>query len=128
MHVGCFTRFFNHSCDPNSIIVPCVFNDAYPEIPYLAFFTLDPIGSGEEITFSYKGGTITDPQAREAARARSKAKQLLGKKKTVKPGGYGKIDVPCECGSVLCEGSMWNLNDDHDDDSQGSGEGLDDSE
>ncbi|KIM29229.1 hypothetical protein M408DRAFT_68124 [Serendipita vermifera MAFF 305830] len=125
MHVGCFTRFFNHSCDPNSMIVPCVFGDAYPEIPYLAFFTLDPITKGDEITFSYKGDTITNAQERQAKRARYKAKKLLGKKKTAKPGAFGKIDVPCECGSVLCEGSMWNLGSSDDEESGEEGEDSD---
>jgi len=110
MHAGCFTRYFNHSCDPNSIIVPCVFGEAYPEIPYLAFFTIDPIPKDQEITFSYRGTTITDERDRNAARLRADARRRLGKKKTVKPGTktFGVIDTPCACGTVLCTGSMWN--------------------
>jgi histone-lysine N-methyltransferase SUV39H len=116
MHAGCFTRYFNHSCDPNSIIVPCVFGEAYPEIPYLAFFTIELIPKDKEITFSYQGGTITDDRERNAARLRADAKRRLGKKKTLKPGTktFGTIDAPCACGTLLCRGSMWNQESDED--------------
>jgi SET domain-containing protein len=48
---GNFTRFFNHSCEPNIQPVPVRVDYI---IPNLAFFALRDIKPGEELTFSYR--------------------------------------------------------------------------
>lgn len=111
MHAGCFTRYLNHSCDPNSVIVPCIFGGADAEIPYLCFFTRRDVGIDEEITFSYKGDIDEDEEMElVAARRRTEAKKLKkGKKKvTQNKGAQLRINVECKCGAANCNGSIWN--------------------
>ncbi|EMD37434.1 hypothetical protein CERSUDRAFT_49786, partial [Gelatoporia subvermispora B] len=54
-HVGNFTRYLNHSCDPNCILNPCYINDANIDKPLLAIFTLRDVEPREELCFSYYG-------------------------------------------------------------------------
>ncbi|KAF9234705.1 hypothetical protein BU15DRAFT_52303, partial [Melanogaster broomeanus] len=54
-HAGNFTRFLNHSCDPNCKIFPCYVNDADVEKPMLAVFTIRDVEPWEELCFSYYG-------------------------------------------------------------------------
>lgn len=49
---GNFTRYINHSCEPNLIVVP-VRSDSI--VPRLCFFTCVDIKAGEELCFSYFG-------------------------------------------------------------------------
>ncbi|PVG00089.1 SET domain-containing protein [Serendipita vermifera] len=104
MHVGCFTRFLNHSCDPNCSEVPCVFGDAELEIPYLAFFTKRDIKKDEEITFCYRGSQDTYTTREELARAKKRAEE---KRLKAHKGRAKQVDVPCQCGSWNCLGSIW---------------------
>jgi histone-lysine N-methyltransferase SUV39H len=121
MHVGCFTRFLNHSCDPNCVEVPCIFGDAQLEIPYLSFFTHKDIEKGEEIRFCYRGhGTIIEDQRQAAEyRRRAEAKRLEGKTIKTLNQNQHKIDVPCQCGSWNCIGSIWTweVSDEEDEES-----------
>ena len=55
-HYGNWTRFINHSCEPNLQVVPIRIDQ--PKPPHLVFFTLRPIESGEELSYSY--GTEID--------------------------------------------------------------------
>lgn len=57
-YYGNWTRFINHSCDPNLDIVPIRIDRPWP--PHLAFFTRRKIDEGEELTYSY--GTEIDLQ------------------------------------------------------------------
>lgn len=50
--IGNIGRYINHSCDPNSIVIP-VRNDS--PVPKLAIFSIVDIQNGEEITYSYSG-------------------------------------------------------------------------
>ncbi|TFK64560.1 SET domain-containing protein [Pluteus cervinus] len=54
-HAGNFTRFLNHSCDPNCSLYPCYVNEANIDKPHLAIFALRDIEPFEEICFSYWG-------------------------------------------------------------------------
>ncbi|KAF8623753.1 hypothetical protein AX15_006196 [Amanita polypyramis BW_CC] len=54
-HAGNFTRFLNHSCDPNCILNPCYINEGNIEKPLLAVFARRDIELGEELCFSYSG-------------------------------------------------------------------------
>ena len=50
---GSFTRFINHSCEPN-IFVQCVFINSHDlRIPHVAFFASRPIRPGEELGWDY---------------------------------------------------------------------------
>ncbi|CAF1232097.1 unnamed protein product [Adineta ricciae] len=55
-HYGNWTRFVNHSCDPNLHIIPIRVDRPTP--PRLAFFTRREIQPNEELSYSY--GTIVD--------------------------------------------------------------------
>ncbi|KAJ3783666.1 SET domain-containing protein [Lentinula aff. detonsa] len=50
-HAGNFTRFLNHSCDPNSALTPVYIDIDDIERPLLTVFSKRPIQTGEEITF-----------------------------------------------------------------------------
>lgn len=50
-YYGNFTRFFNHSCDPNLIAIPIRSNFT---IPSICFFALRSINPNEELSFSYR--------------------------------------------------------------------------
>ena len=76
---GNITRFINHSCDPNLIIVP-IRSDSI--IPRLCLFTCKNVNAGEELCFSYFGKRTTF--------ARDK---VLGSK-------------PCACNSHNCVGYL----------------------
>ena len=50
---GNFTRFFNHSCEPNMSINPVWINESSPYRPYYAFFTNAKVPKGTPLTFDY---------------------------------------------------------------------------
>ncbi|KAJ3521113.1 hypothetical protein NMY22_g12444 [Coprinellus aureogranulatus] len=52
---GNLTRFVNHSCEPNAIVVGCHVDDALHLTPKIAFFASRDIDEGEEITICYSG-------------------------------------------------------------------------
>ncbi|RKP23844.1 hypothetical protein SYNPS1DRAFT_18007, partial [Syncephalis pseudoplumigaleata] len=52
---GNFTRFFNHSCDPNLMVIPVFIDTWEATLHQLAFFTRRPIRRFEELTFDYMG-------------------------------------------------------------------------
>ncbi|EIN14044.1 SET domain-containing protein [Punctularia strigosozonata HHB-11173 SS5] len=90
-HAGNFTRFINHSCDPNVVIVPCYINEANIDKPLLTFFALKNIKPHEEICFSYTGVPGDDDEEEE-----------------VKEQPTDGIYIRCRCGSRNCKGRMWN--------------------
>ncbi|KAL8800439.1 MAG: hypothetical protein Q9182_005192 [Xanthomendoza sp. 2 TL-2023] len=67
MHVGSPTRFMNHSCDPNCRLFTVSYNHYDRDLYDLAFFTLEEIPAGTELTFDYKDeddrSIITDEEA-----------------------------------------------------------------
>ncbi|KAI0666231.1 hypothetical protein C8Q78DRAFT_1060316 [Trametes maxima] len=86
---GNWTRFVNHSCEPNMRVFPVVW-DTIPELnqPYLAFVATEYIPARTELTIDY------DPKAGEEARV-SKQK---GRPET--PPGARE----CKCGTDSCRG------------------------
>lgn len=54
-HTGNFTRFINHSCDPNLSTTQAYFKDFHPERPCLVIIARRNIRAGEELCISYKG-------------------------------------------------------------------------
>jgi len=61
-HAGNFTRFLNHSCDPNCRLVSCHINESDIQKPLLAVFATRDIEPFEEICFSYRGPIDDDDQ------------------------------------------------------------------
>ncbi|KAI0757427.1 hypothetical protein C8Q80DRAFT_100272 [Daedaleopsis nitida] len=84
---GNWTRFVNHSCEPNLQVVPVIW-DTIPEFnqPYLAFVATQDIPHHRELTIDY------DPKGAEAAR------NSKGKGRAQKPEGARD----CVCGMDSC--------------------------
>ncbi|KAI4195829.1 MAG: hypothetical protein LQ350_006975, partial [Teloschistes chrysophthalmus] len=94
MHVGGPTRFMNHSCDPNCRLFTASYNHSDPNLYDLAFFALEEIPAGTELTFDYKDeddrSIITDAEAREV-QARD-----------------GYMPQPCLCKAENCRRYFFN--------------------
>jgi histone-lysine N-methyltransferase SUV39H len=54
-HYGNVSRFFNHSCDPNMQVIPVHYDHPDESKYHIAFFTLQTVKKGEELTFDYHG-------------------------------------------------------------------------
>ncbi|KAJ7062066.1 hypothetical protein C8F01DRAFT_1136325 [Mycena amicta] len=94
---GNWTRFLNHSCDPNMTAITVVF-DSMPSdnIPYIAFVACKDIPAYTELTFDYN----PHHQSKfEAMSAKERAEHLRGKPHDLKSG-----DTRCLCGSKNCRG------------------------
>ncbi|KAL8722473.1 MAG: hypothetical protein Q9225_001037 [Loekoesia sp. 1 TL-2023] len=94
MHVGGSTRFMNHSCDPNCRLFTVSYNHSDPHLYDLAFFTLEAIPAGTELTFDYKDeddrSVITHQQALEVKRR------------------DGYMPQKCLCGTAECRQYFFN--------------------
>ncbi|KAL8712342.1 MAG: hypothetical protein Q9220_003493 [cf. Caloplaca sp. 1 TL-2023] len=94
MKVGGPTRFMNHSCDPNCRLFTASYNHSDTNIYDLAFFTLEEIPAGTELTFDYKDeddrSVITYEQAMKV--------------KDVK----GYMPQRCLCGTAECRQYFFN--------------------
>lgn len=94
MEVGGPTRFMNHSCEPNCRIFTVSYNHADTRIYELAFFAIEEIEPGVELTFDYKDeddrDIITDKMADE-----------VEKEKGYRPSR-------CLCGSDSCRRYFFN--------------------
>ncbi|KAF5366228.1 hypothetical protein D9758_005768 [Tetrapyrgos nigripes] len=117
-HAGNFTRFLNHSCDPNAALTPVYIDEDDWERPLLTIFAKKNILPDEEITFSYHG----DPDNEETpasspvkGRGRRKAKGATASTKLKDDAVY----TDCRCGSARCKGIMFgvsvNAGEDEDD-------------
>lgn len=86
MEVGGPTRFMNHSCEPNCRIFTVSYNHADHRIYEIAFFAIEEILPGTELTFDYKDENdrdiITDEMADEVEREKGyrPARCLCGSK------------------------------------------------
>ncbi|KAL8989221.1 MAG: hypothetical protein Q9169_008405, partial [Polycauliona sp. 2 TL-2023] len=94
MYVGSPTRFMNHSCDPNCRLFTVSYNHADTNLYDLAFFTLEEIPAGTELTFDYKDEDdrtiITDEQARQVQKNK------------------GYMPQKCLCGTAECRRYFFN--------------------
>ncbi|KAL8662201.1 MAG: hypothetical protein Q9168_008294 [Polycauliona sp. 1 TL-2023] len=94
IHVGSPTRFMNHSCDPNCRLFTVSYNHADTNLYDLAFFTLEEIPAGTELTFDYKDEddrtVITDEQARQVEKSK------------------GYMPAKCLCGTSECRRYFFN--------------------
>lgn len=86
---GNWSRFINHSCEPNLQIFPVIW-DAIPELnqPYLAFVAIGAILARSELTIDYEPGAALE------------FKRSKGKGKARVPDGA----KPCMCGAESCRG------------------------
>lgn len=80
--IGNIGRYINHSCDPNSGIVPVRVDSP---IPRLGIFAKHDILPGEEITYDYSGGQLSS-QIDDSSTSYEKK--------------------PCLCGTDVCKGSL----------------------
>ncbi|EJD35580.1 SET domain-containing protein [Auricularia subglabra TFB-10046 SS5] len=95
-HVGNFTRFLNHCCDPNCVVVSVHVNEPHIYKPYLCLFTSKDVKIGEELTFSYRG-VIDEEEFKEAK------KQNKGKRRKRGVGLKGQ----CQCNAPRCIGTLF---------------------
>ncbi|KAF7324871.1 hypothetical protein MKEN_00529200 [Mycena kentingensis (nom. inval.)] len=119
-HVGNFTRFLNHSCEPNCKISPCYINEPDDRRPLIVLFADKDILAGEEICFSYFGDPEdeqpppspspsvdsedegSDENEADSALARQERQKDKERKKKK------RIANKCFCGSARCQGKMFN--------------------
>ncbi|KAJ2784397.1 hypothetical protein GGI15_002263 [Coemansia interrupta] len=66
---GNVSHFFNHSCDPNLVILSVYINHIHPLMHELAFFALKDIKAGEELTFNYSPLVELSQQYKEDLKA-----------------------------------------------------------
>ena len=90
---GNASRFINHSCDPNLIMVPVRVDSI---VPKLALFAARDIQVGEELSFDYSGEFSVWPC--DGVRGSSQESRLFSDHK-VKP-------MSCFCGSKNCKGIL----------------------
>ncbi|KAI0665962.1 hypothetical protein C8Q78DRAFT_985350 [Trametes maxima] len=88
-HAGNFTRYLNHSCDPNCVINACYINEANLDKPLLTIFTSRDVDPYEELCFSYFG-PVDDEDL-----------------KTKDPKKDDAVYITCQCGASNCRGTMW---------------------
>lgn len=90
MNHGSPSRFMNHSCDPNCRLFTVSQNHADTRIYDIAFFTLQVIPAGTELTFDYKDEEdrtrITDEMAHNIFET------------------HGYMPTKCLCGTKSCRG------------------------
>lgn len=81
------TRFINHSCEPNMRIFARVGDHADKHLHDLAFFAIEDIPKGEELTFDYVDGVSHEGEEPEE-------------------GNIGHM-TRCLCGSKKCRKFLW---------------------
>lgn len=131
--MGNYTRFFNHSCDPNLLHVPTYIDDASILRPLLAFFTSREVAAGEELCFSYAGeAAAVDQDDLPASSPQSPAKPARRSRTAMhppaaKPGRdtvaavtasaqdaaraattkHKRLEIKCACGAKNCTGRVF---------------------
>ncbi|KAL7410697.1 hypothetical protein BDY24DRAFT_172562 [Mrakia frigida] len=121
-HAGNFTRYFNHSCNPNLRLEPVFYNDYDPEKPFLAFFSRRLIKKGEELCFAYHGGIDDEELSEDEVQTRPPGQLRDGASKTPKKKGAASVAIvadegvvienyeqECKCGARNCKKSMFKL-------------------
>lgn len=94
-YMGGPTRFINHSCEPNCRQYTVSYNKNDPRIYDIAFFAVEDIPHGTELTFDYQDKD--EMEVWEAVAQRQKA--------LADPANEGR--QPCNCGSAKCRGFLW---------------------
>ncbi|KAF7377804.1 Histone-lysine N-methyltransferase, H3 lysine-9 specific [Mycena sanguinolenta] len=86
-HAGNFTRFLNHSCDPNCKVTPCYIDEPDLMKSLITLFASRDIAAGEELCFAYSG----DPDNLDEEDLKAK----------------GSIKNKCFCKAANCKGFMF---------------------
>lgn len=81
---GSVSRFFNHSCNPNLLVVPCFIDHIDQSLHFIAFFAARDIKPDQELCFDYTN---------ELYKAASAPKL---------PKVYENGHIECLCGSANC--------------------------
>ncbi|KAH8080289.1 SET domain-containing protein [Cristinia sonorae] len=102
-HAGNFTRYLNHSCDPNCKINAVYINEANRDKPLITIFTCQNVRSGEELCFSYHGSEDEEEEEEQVRKSKKKKQKGKAKEKTLAP-----VYAACMCGARNCRGSMWS--------------------
>ncbi|KAI9507899.1 hypothetical protein F5148DRAFT_980721 [Russula earlei] len=89
-HAGNFTRFLNHSCDPNCAMNACYVNEANLDKPLLALFTRREVQPWEELCFSYTGYDSDEEDDGD-----------------IHVNNGDAVYAPCLCGAKRCKGYMF---------------------
>ncbi|KIM81938.1 hypothetical protein PILCRDRAFT_786098 [Piloderma croceum F 1598] len=55
-----FTRFLNHSCEPNCMVTLCYINEGDKDKPLVTIFTQQDVEPWGELSFCYSGITDED--------------------------------------------------------------------
>lgn len=92
---GNISRFINHSCNANTVVVPVYIEDSDPTRPIFAMFANKMIKTGKEITTSY-----SDPNPDEDEKFDRKHRQQ-------KEGLSDSRYTECRCGAPNCRGIMF---------------------
>ncbi|KAF8271272.1 hypothetical protein EI94DRAFT_1770486 [Lactarius quietus] len=95
-HTGNFTRFLNHSCDPNCAPNACYINEANIDKPLVALFTRRDVLPWEELCFSYTGY-----ESDEEGEARGEVTEQ------VRANNGDAVYAKCLCGAKRCTGYMF---------------------
>lgn len=83
---GSVSRFFNHSCNPNLLVVPCFIDHIDQSLHFIAFFAARDIKADEELCFDY-----TNEMYKNQGQEPKKGKKA-----------YEKGHIKCLCGSHKC--------------------------
>ncbi|KAK5733224.1 hypothetical protein LTR17_009830 [Elasticomyces elasticus] len=89
------TRFINHSCEPNCRQYTVSYNKHDLKVYDLAFFAIDNIPAGTELTFDYQDEDVVE----EDEFWKTKEEALADPENEDKR--------PCQCGARLCRGILW---------------------
>jgi [histone H3]-lysine9 N-trimethyltransferase SUV39H len=92
-HFGGLTRFMNHSCQPNCRQYAVSFNKNDPMIYEIAFFAINDITAGEELTFDYMDQDDEDACKEEAEEDPQEQDQ--------------ENRTRCLCGATRCRKWLW---------------------
>ncbi|KAF5354317.1 hypothetical protein D9756_007343 [Leucocoprinus leucothites] len=96
-HAGNFTRFLNHSCEPNARLFPCYINEPDVEKPLLVVFSNKDIPPFEEVCFNYMGSYPEDEEDEDEDEDNQDDEPSGEKRKDA-------VYRPCMCGAKKCKG------------------------
>ncbi|KAG7095110.1 hypothetical protein E1B28_005895 [Marasmius oreades] len=105
-HAGNFTRFLNHSCDPNARFGYVYIDEDNIYKPLLCVFAHRDIAPEEEITFSYVGDPdVGEDTVDDESPVKKKAKSKASRSKRV---NSDNVYSECFCGMKNCTGNLFN--------------------
>jgi len=104
-HAGNFTRYLNHSCDPNCSLNACYINESNIDKPLLAVFTRREVEPGEELCFSYYG--LPDDGSDGNNDGSDDGSDDKSEDEAPPKDAHAAIFTQCRCGASRCTGVMF---------------------